>query len=177
MENKYKMIKDENSNKLFLKNEEWGEGEWLKEPGINELVEFEHKGFKCYLMRQDHGAWCGYVAIPLNHKYVHPDAYNSLNVHGGITWYDPYLPWHTQRPDTWFYLGFDCLHYEDYVPAMEKKMEYLNKIIPQLKEIEDKYKNLIGDKPKKIYRTMDFAKNELMKLVDQIIEAENCGNE
>ena len=63
------------------------------------------------------GHLCGYVLIPEGHPlhattvigdYDTPD----VDVHGGLTWAGPL----EDREGVW--LGFDCAHYTDVVPAM-----------------------------------------------------------
>src|ERR1044072_1633795 len=69
------------------KKEWWGYGEWIEEP---DLVEFEHCGLKCKIVRQAHqepnteefhmfgGYLTGYVSVPENHcKYK--KEYDDLN--------------------------------------------------------------------------------------------------
>jgi len=76
----------------------------------------EH-GLPCLAWRNDLGAWCGYVGVPPAHP-IHRRSYHELDhidAHGGLT-FSGSLP--DKRADWW--VGFDCAHAGDYVPALSQ---------------------------------------------------------
>lgn len=70
------------------------------------------------------GAWCGYVGVPPGHPW-HGQPYDDVDagVHGGLTYAEAcqgsvcHVPKPGEPDDVWW-LGFDCGHYQDAVPAM-----------------------------------------------------------
>ena len=62
----------------------WPSGIWDSEP---DRAEFIHSGFACLLVRNDLGAWCGYVGVPESHRSFGLD-YDAVEVeiHGGLTY-------------------------------------------------------------------------------------------
>lgn len=99
------------------------DGPWHDEP---DRVDFEHDGHPCLLLRGPLGAWCGYVGVPPNHPWHGADSMSDVldvEVHGGITYASPChgAICHVPKPgetDHVYWLGFDCAHYRDLVPAM-----------------------------------------------------------
>lgn len=65
---------------------------------------------------------CAYVMIPQNNKYFER-GYEEIdvNVHGGLTYSNKYLPFETKKSDNkaW-YIGWDYAHYGDYNGFEEK---------------------------------------------------------
>lgn len=105
----------------------WGDGPWVDEP---DRVEFYHAGLPCLMRRTDMGAWCGYVAVPPGHG-MHGIPFGVVDqrvwAHGGLTYSKPCESdiCHEPRlgePDDVWWLGFDCAHWCDVVPALEKRM-------------------------------------------------------
>lgn len=98
----------------------WPRGEWNNEP---DRVDFIHAGFSCFILRNTHGAWCGYVGVPNTHPAYGKD-YNDVDVdvHGGLTYADVcgdhicHVPEPGMPDDVWW-LGFDTNHYSDYAPG------------------------------------------------------------
>lgn len=117
------------------------QGPWQIEP---DLVRWMYLGIECLVMRNSLGAWCGYVAVPADHPWYgvnYNRLYDQTRVHGGLTYSDTcdemrpcskclpdaqfglrgaYVD-HAIRalihePATWW-IGFDCGHYADLVPA------------------------------------------------------------
>lgn len=101
----------------------WGEGEWTSEP---DRVDFTHKGFSCFVLRNDIGVWCGYVGVPKGHP-AYEKKYTSLDVdvHGGLTYSDKcagsicHIPVPGMPDDVWW-LGFDCGHSDDVAPGFSQ---------------------------------------------------------
>lgn len=94
------------------------------------------------------GHLCGYVRLSIEHELngVGCDDIEGLDVHGGLTYSGDDLT----VDDSW-YLGFDCAHAGDLVPEMAKRS---------------------GNNDFATYRDVEFVKNELMRLVNQIIAQE-----
>lgn len=114
----------------------WGPGPWQDEPDRIEWRS-EH-GFPCLMVRQaNHGAWCGYVAVPPGHDWHGRDMADldededgnqygdGLDVHGGVTYSDKcagdicHVPQPGEPDDVWW-IGFDCVHSGDLTPATPK---------------------------------------------------------
>ena len=105
----------------------WGDGPWVGEP---DRVEFEVAGFPTLVRRGIGGAWCGYVGVPPAHPWFGKD-YDEIgaDVHGGLT-YARECDEHpedgvchlTEDEDTIWWLGFDCGHCGDVLPAMDYRL-------------------------------------------------------
>ncbi len=89
----------------------WPYGPWDREL---DAASWEVNGVNCYIQRNHHGAWCGYIAVPLGHP-VHESPYNrimhSCPIHGGFTHGGP------SAEDDSYLLGFDCSHSGDFAPG------------------------------------------------------------
>jgi hypothetical protein len=109
----------------------WGDGPWQTEP---DRVEWEHAGLPCLALRNHHGAWCGYAAVPPGHP-LHAKDLDSfdIEVHGGLTYASLceerradgiagicHVPKPGDPADVWW-LGFDCNHCSDFAPAMHAR--------------------------------------------------------
>jgi hypothetical protein len=112
----------------------WPDGPWKFE---KDKIQFEDEatGLPCLIVRNPGGALCGYVGITEGHPlfgrdYNEPD-FPTLDVHGGLTFSDfcadsedetrhiCHLP-EPGEPHRVYWLGFDCNHWDDYMPAYEK---------------------------------------------------------
>ncbi len=127
----------------------WHPGPWDAEP---DKLEWRHQGVACLAVRQNHGAWCGYVAIPKSHPWAAGDAAErAASVHGGIT-YGPsechgpvcHIPLPGEIDDI-RWIGFDCIHFDDGTP-------------------DGRYG---GD-----YRDIDFVKAEVESLAVQALKSQ-----
>lgn len=123
----------------------------MAEEGNNQ--EFLYKGFTCLASRMPQTLHInGYVKIPQGHKYFGVD-YNDIpvTVHGGLTYCrlaDDQVNW---------IVGFDTAHY------MDLSLSTLFMF--------DELMGMSVDN----YRTMDYVKDELIGLVDQLITLELPG--
>lgn len=125
----------------------WGHGPWEFEP---DYVEFKHCGFRCILLRFEHtGVWNGYVEVSDLHPWFYQEV--ESNIHGGITWRGP-IDEIEAIPNCKF-VGFDCAHGFDLIPAMAKFM--------------DLRKNPFYQE----YRTIEYATREVKKLANQACQA------
>lgn len=101
----------------------WGPGPWDNEP---DRLEWRSLGYPCLIVRGSLGNLCGYVAVPPGHPWHgrEPSDLGGVDVHGGITFTGPCQEGghicHVAQPgepdDVWW-IGFDCAHYQDYMPA------------------------------------------------------------
>lgn len=120
--------------------------EWLKE---EDYYKFEIKGFTCEIKRHPSlKHLCGYVRLkPSNTSYgVHYDDID-INIHGGLTY--------SVQEGLDFVIGFDCAHIGDLVP----QTYMLFKDTPLFDSTE-------------VYRDVQFVKNELLNLVNQLNKKE-----
>jgi hypothetical protein len=102
----------------------WQHGPWDAEV---DRVEWVHDEYPCLILRNSLGNWCGYVGVEKGHPayglhYDQLDYSLKPSPHGGLTfsnfcngaichkWQACTNPW-------WF--GFDCAHYNDYIPGMD----------------------------------------------------------
>lgn len=102
----------------------WDEGPWTNEP---DRIEWRYGGFPCLIVRNDMGALCGYVGVPLESKLGN-GSYDDVDVdvHGGLTFAGPCRPGspicHTPQAgeSEVYWYGFDCAHAYDYWPSNSK---------------------------------------------------------
>ena len=124
---------------------------WTVEP---DEYDFSWRGYKCICMRNQHSqTWLGYVVLPHGHPLNNYEmyktyAYEELDVHGGVTFYD-----RVKKMDA-VVIGFDCNHFNDYAPGAS-----VQHLITD--GIDHEYT------PK--YRTLSYVRIELRNLVNQII--------
>jgi hypothetical protein len=124
----------------------WARGPWDNEP--DRLQWKTRVGLPALIVRQPHGALCGYVGVPPEHPW-HGKKYDEVDglvyVHGGLTYANAcsenicHVPEPGEPEDVWWF-GFDCGHCYDLMPIMKvspeeaakMKMDY--KGIPYVKE-------------------------------------------
>lgn len=101
----------------------WPPGPWDNEP---DRWEGRHAGLPVLCVRNDFGAWCGYVGVPPGHPW-RAGHYDELEVrvHGGLTYCAPcqsnggpicHVP-APGEPDDVLWFGFDCNHAGDLAPG------------------------------------------------------------
>ena len=144
----------------------WLEGPWKSEPDKEVWIDAE-TGLDCMIRRGGGGALCGYVGIPEGHPCFglddrHEQVY-ELEVHGGINFASPCqegpkekVVCHTpesERPDTVWWLGFDCGHYCDFMP------EHQHLLPPHLRSRF----SVDG-----VYRDCDYVKQQCVQLAQQL---------
>lgn len=96
-----------------------------KEPNVGL---FNYKGFDCVVLRNNDKVLCGYLSFEPGHKlygYTEEkmtDLYPDLPFHYGVDYADKgsYLALLPMITDNW-YIGFDCEHTHDYIPAFEER--------------------------------------------------------
>lgn len=121
----------------------WPDGPWNKEP---DRVQFEHEGLPCLLIRNELGAWCGYVGVYIDSplfgicdseielpSHCEVNSFESSVEREDKLWLELPLPEdvpidvnnieeaidnHVRVPLRVWFFGFDCCHYRDLVPGM-----------------------------------------------------------
>lgn len=141
----------------------WPRGPWDDEP--QDRVEWvdDATGLRCLIVRNEQGAWCGYVAVPAGHPWHglgHPDL-DHVDVHDKVTWNGPWVPldpfseW-TIDPDAASWVGFSCQGAYDLYPVKAW--------VAQLKARPDNLRGLT-------YRTQAFAMEQAADLARQAHDA------
>lgn len=139
--------------------------EWETEPNRKE---FKHLGFDCLINRNSFGAWCGYVAVPKGHPWFEK-SYGDLEdlglapeVHGGLTYSNHCqgeICHQSETEDEVWWLGFDCAHAGDLMPAMVEMRQRPDwPKFPHYEEFET-------------YRNQEYVTEETMKLAQQVCQA------
>lgn len=166
-----------NEKYLYTKEQKiklFGQGEWVDEP---DLIEFEYKKITCIVERriiQENlesdlffgGFLCGYISIPLGHKYYHKE-YEDIDIdcHGGLTF---------GEVSDQHWIGFDCAHLFDYIPSFElfkKTNEDYNLCMKRFSITKAFERSILFNQ---IYRNIEFCINQCKSMVDQLInEKEN----
>lgn len=135
----------------------WKDGPWMSEPDKEVWVDPE-TGLDCMIVRQHHGAWCGYVGVKEGHRYFDmdyskDDIDGKVSVHGGLT-YSARCNGHichpadqNDSPTYWF--GFDCAHLEDKCPAPEYDKMFMG------------YES--------VYKDINYVKQEVTNLARQLV--------
>ena len=133
--------------------------EWLDEPNRDE---FEHAGLKCLILRHTElGHLNGYVAAPRGHPCYGKDyermPYDDLSpveVHGGLTFSKEGDG--DQRPEGYWWFGFDCAHAGDLVPLISRLLP--NRLVPP--------------RDWETYRNFQYVRRETENLAEQLATLE-----
>lgn len=104
------------------RREDWGPGPWQDEP---DLVQWTTEaGLPGMAWRTPWtGCWCGYAAVERGHPYFERDwgaIEQGFGVHYGLTYSGRFEP-----HETCWWLGFDCGHCDDLMPALAAQMRAL----------------------------------------------------
>jgi len=120
---------------------------------------FVYKGYNCRIRRvPDKLHLCGYVQI--TEKDGNKLNVDNIEVHGGITFNEyAHLAPLLKFPFLGRWIGFDCMHAGDFVPGFYS-LEHCNEIDSN-----------------EIYRNFEYVRNEIKKLVDQLIKIWELKNE
>ncbi len=139
----------------------WRSGPWQSEPDKVQWTDPETE-LPCLAIRGPAGSWCGYVGVSNNHPAFEKD-YDDVDVkvHGGLTYADHcqtgqpenhaicHVP-EPGQPDNVWWLGFDCAHAFDLMPAFTAMLP------------------TIGERPQAEYRTLDYVRREVASLAHQL---------
>jgi len=161
----------EQSSWTTIDKTEWGEGPWLSEPDKLQWVD-EATDLDCLIVRGPMGALCGYVGVPPDHPY-HGRGYSDLDleVHGGLTFASAcdedapegegicHVPAPGRPADVWW-LGFDCGHAFDAMPALEARSRSLG--MPALPAFD------YPGGPQTTYKPVGYVRAEVAALAAQI---------
>jgi hypothetical protein len=117
----------------------WGPGAWRDEPDKAQWQDAA-TGLPCLIVRAStSGSLCGYVGITEGHPLfgkAFVDIEDDLDVHGGLTFSHACSPGESEEEgvchvpgpgesDHVWWLGFDCGHAFDVMPAMEGRLRSL----------------------------------------------------
>jgi hypothetical protein len=138
------------------------QGPWDGEP---DRLEWKHQGLDCLMVRNPallH--WCGYVGVPKGHPFYekHYDRVDA-EAHGGLTYSErcqgPVCHVADDGAAPVWWLGFDCAHSGDLVPAMKlSEMLFGPSLRASMEAIH------AGD----VYRDATFVKAEVNSLAEQL---------
>lgn len=128
----------------------WKSGAWDDEP---DRVEWRYRGLPCLIVRNEMGALCGYVGVPVGSPATQAGD-DELDVHGGITFGGEckeggricHVP-REGESDHIYWIGFDCCHAGDLVPSRH---------MPAWES--------------DVYRDVAYVTAEVQRLADQAIE-------
>lgn len=142
----------------------WGSGPWQDEPDKVEWRD-EATGLPCIARRSwGSGSWCGYVGVAPGTLF-HGQDYSVCDLkgpHGGFTFAGPcneddpketaicHTPSPGEPDDIWW-LGFDCAHAFDAMPAVRGLRD-----------------------ARAVYRTLDCVKAECAKTAAELVAAERA---
>ena len=139
----------------------WGSGPWQSEPDKVQWTDPE-TALPCLAIRGPAGSWCGYVGVSNNHPAFEKDYDDvDVHVHGGLTYADHcqtgqpeshaicHVP-EPGQPDNVWWLGFDCAHAFDLMPAFTAMLPTIGKL------------------PQAEYRTLDYVRGEVASLARQL---------
>jgi hypothetical protein len=139
----------------FRERSTWGPGPWQTEP---DREEWRHRGVPCLIVRNDHGALCGYVAVPLGRQDA--EAWEELErlSHGGLTYGAACTEGgqicHVRQPGEpeAFWFGFDCNHAWDLAPGMVALVNYYGRA-----RVRDE-----------VYRDLSYVKGVCERMADYV---------
>ncbi len=102
----------------------WPRGPWDHE--ADDRREWRtREQYPCLMVRNEVGAWCGYVGVPPGHPWHGKSADDvHATVHGGVSYADSchgrvcHVPGPGDAHDMWW-VGFDCMHHRDSWPGRE----------------------------------------------------------
>lgn len=145
----------------------WPPGPWDEEDDAKR--EWRHAGFPCLMVRNNFGAWCGYVGVAPGHPH-HGHNYSVPNVdcHGGLTFAGPCDPsggpiCHTLAPgepgNVWWF-GFDTNHAGDCAPGMMVMSDFLRRRHPDMPPVPPGY---WGE-----YRDVTYVTEQVENLAEQM---------
>ena len=132
-------------------------GPWSADPDLviwngplMPLMQVIQRNQKLYIL-------CGYVELPPNHPLKKDGERVSFTVHGGIT-YAGHLQTMTVGSYEKYFVGFDCGHGGDFIPAFE------------LPSALNHYHNKANWKAKSDYKDVYFVMDQLNALRKEILD-------
>ena|SRR5215471_6119083 len=149
----------------LIDRSKWEDGLWNGEPDKKQW-EDPATEYPCLAVRNDFGAWCGYVGVEETHPLYgvsYDEIHCPIEVHGGLTFANfcdershvdhriCHIP-EPGEPDNLWWLGFDCNHVMDYAPGLF-------------------HKPLKSDNAS--YKTLDYVRVECERLASQLCAHES----
>lgn len=92
---------------------------WEREPDQIEMT-CPKTGLLMFIARNPLGIYCGYARLPAHAANAKAAQFiaDRIDVHGEVTWSRDHIKWRPRAEGEWW-LGFDCAHGFDMIPAME----------------------------------------------------------
>lgn len=136
----------------------WPPGRWDAEPDKVQWTDRD-TDLPCLAVRNDLGAWCGYVAVEPGHPFHGVDAESvPAEAHGGLNYADfcqgdvCHVP-DPGKPEHVWWFGFDCGHVGDFVPGMAWAADPA--LLPRWLTV--------------VYRDLDYVAAECVSLARQLV--------
>jgi hypothetical protein len=160
----------------WIDKKDWGDGPWQHEP---DKIQFDDEatGLPCIVRRSGMGGnLCGYVGVPEGHPWFGKNYSDLLDVevHGGLTFAEK-----CQEDDKEhgichveddgvkrYWLGFDCGHSQDLMPAMVVRERELGPSLNFPGFPVTVLRCSIG-----VYKSVEYVKQECASLARQVKEA------
>lgn len=134
-------------------------GPWQHEP---HYLAWKHSGLDCLIVRNAEMFFlCGYVGVPSDHPYYgmgYDDVDDGLRVHGGLTYANAGKGIYLGPGDLWW-LGFDCGHFQDEIPAMQMVTRGMRSG-PAMRNAEPAWEIK--------YKTINFVEDQVDQLAEQL---------
>ena len=117
--------------------------EWENEPNRQQWID-PATGYRCLILKHHWGHLCGYIRVMRTHRlHGRPEkAQRLLQAHGGLNFASNGKGVAYLKRGMW--LGFDCAHAWDYVPATDRKLESLFGGFPKFMEDRKVYRNSVN---------------------------------
>lgn len=146
---------------------DWSPGPWDAEPDYRQWRD-PATGLPCLVVRNPHGAWCGYVGVSAGHPWYEQPFTNiddETQVHGGLTYSDHCAEEichvvEAGEDDHVWWLGFDTFHYCDMSPGMQAQERRLG--LPDFPQFYGA--------PVMTYKNMGYVTAECESLARQALE-------
>lgn len=166
----------------------WGDGPWQSEPDKGQWVDPD-TGLDCLIVRNYHGALCGYVGVPEHHPLfgccMSVPREHGITAHEYITFAGPCLMAETEEAQaqtichtgddvanqTVWWIGFDCSHHNDYSPRMKANLAHAgdDALLALLSIFETE-----GVHRASHYRDWKYVQDEVTALAGQLNQLTQC---
>lgn len=129
---------------------------------------FEHKGLMCCVNMMDLGHRCGYVGVPIGHKFYgknYTDIDNDIDCHGGLTFSSNYEndSYPLDEPNDYWWFGWDYAHCGDGIDWDSFAENFNDEIVNTRRKF---ILSFYGDR---IY-SLDNVANECIKVAEQLLK-------
>lgn len=154
---------------------DWEDGPWQDEPDKIQWTD-EATGLPCLAVRNEGGAWCGYVGMTKGHPWYEANPFEidlPHGVHGGLNFATfcqdtgdesqgiCHIPG-PGEPDHVYWLGFDCGHAWDKKPGNDA---LLRRVAPHLEEMRQELSvGILAE----TYRDLAYVQDQCRHLAHQI---------